>query len=73
MSVGVGLPVAMGGLLVMSALFSASETALFSLEPLEVERRTKKGHVFAESLGWCLRNPRTLLLTILLSNLAANT
>lgn len=73
MSVGPFVPIGMGALLLVSAFFSASETALFSLEKVEIERRTARGGIFGESLRWCVDNARTILVTILLSNLAANT
>ncbi|MCA8971121.1 MAG: HlyC/CorC family transporter [Planctomycetes bacterium] len=63
----------MASLLVVSAFFSASETALFSLEAVEIEKRTQKRGVFSDALRWCVGHPRTVLVTILLSNLAANT
>lgn len=62
----------MVGLLGVSAFFSACETAIFSLEPVELERRTRSGGVLRDSLAWCVAHGRTVLLTIVLSNLAAN-
>ncbi|MEZ5989953.1 MAG: DUF21 domain-containing protein [Planctomycetota bacterium] len=57
-------------LLLASAFFSASETALFSLEPHEVEGR---GAAFQrEALAWCRRHARQVLFVILFSNLAIN-
>ncbi len=73
MNVPFWVPIVMLGLLGVSAFFSASETALFSLEPVDVRRRTAAKGVFADALGWCVGNPRAILLTILLTNLAANT
>ncbi len=58
-------------LLLASGLFSASETALFSLEPATIQRRTRGA--FGASLRWCLDNARSVLFSILLSNLALNT
>ncbi len=58
-------------LLVVSGLFSASETALFSLEPAVIQERTKGA--FGASLRWCLSHARSVLFSILLSNLALNT
>ncbi len=63
----------MAGLLLVSACFSATETAIFSLEPLQIERRCRGDSVRARSLRWCLDHPRSILLAILLSNLAVNT
>lgn len=55
----------LGGLVLASAFFSAFETALFSLSPLE--RRRAGGGV-----ARLLEDPRGLLVTLLLSNLAVN-
>jgi putative hemolysin len=56
-----------------SAFFSAAETALFSLEPLQIEERTAGRGPVARALRWCLDRPRAVLLTILISNLGINT
>ena len=73
MNVPLHVPLLMIGLLGVSAFFSASETAIFSLEPLEVRRRSERGSLFHESFAWCIRHARAVLVTILLTNLAANT
>lgn len=67
------VPLGMGGLLLISAFFSASETALFSLEHVEVDKRTARRGLFGDSLRWCVDHARSILVTILLSNLATNT
>ncbi len=58
-------------LLLLSGFFSASETALFSLEPAVIQERSKG--TFGASLSWCLKHARSVLFSILLSNLALNT
>lgn len=73
MSISPVVPLGMGALLFVSAFFSASETALFSLEAVEAEKRMKKRGVFGDALRYCVEHPRTILVTILLSNLATNT
>ncbi|PIE21988.1 MAG: hypothetical protein CSA62_14680 [Planctomycetota bacterium] len=57
----------------LSGFFSAAETALFSLEPLQVEERTRGRSPWARSLRWCIDRPRTVLLAVLISNLGINT
>ncbi|MFQ5862097.1 MAG: hemolysin family protein [Candidatus Brocadiales bacterium] len=68
----VGLFCLMGVLLVLSALFSSSETALFSLGRDDVKRlkgeKTRIGRIIAGLVG----SPKRLLITILLSNTAVN-
>ena len=59
-------------LVVASALFSAIETALFSLQPLHIERLKKRQPLFAESLAALLENPRRLLSVILLCDALTN-
>ncbi len=57
----------------LSAFFSASETALFSLSKIE-KRRVEKSHPFLSR--WVkshLESPRRTLVTILIGNLAVNT
>ncbi|MFQ5956390.1 MAG: hemolysin family protein [Candidatus Brocadiales bacterium] len=67
-----GLFCLMGALLVLSALFSSSETALFSLGKEDVKglraERTRAGKILAGLVG----SPKRLLITILLSNTAVN-
>lgn len=67
-----GLFCLMGGLLFLSALFSSSETALFSLDREEIKRlrgeKTRTGRIIAGLVG----SPKRLLITILLSNTVVN-
>jgi len=60
-------------LLVFSAFFSGSETALFSLTPVRVKRfqteRKRQGRLIARLLS----NPRRLMITILIGNTLVNT
>ncbi len=62
----------LGFLLFLSAFFSGSETALFSLSKIQVERlrqgKGKSGMVVARLLN----NPRRLLITILVGNMFVN-
>lgn len=71
-----GLLVAIGLTFVVlvgvSALFSAVETALFSLQPLHIERLKAHNPRFAASLHHLLDNPRRLLSAILLADACAN-
>ena len=55
-----------------SALFSAVETALFSLRPAELERLKKRRAGFARSLETLLENPRRLLSALLLADALVN-
>ena len=67
-----GWLIALAPLLVISALFSGSETALFGLrarQRLDMERRGGAGDRAALKL---LEHPRQLLITILVGNMAAN-
>lgn len=67
------IPVLLGLLLLVSAFFSASETALFSLEPWQLEKAAKRGGFASDSLLWCHSHARTVLLSILFTNLGVNT
>lgn len=63
---------AMGGLVILSAFFSGSETALFSLTGFErLELRSGPGR-FGRVVDRLLRRPQRLLLTILVANMAVN-
>jgi len=55
-----------------SAVFSAIETALFSLQPYHVERLKKRRADFATALAELLENPRRLLSVILLCDALSN-
>jgi CBS domain containing-hemolysin-like protein len=59
-------------LVAASAVFSAIETALFSLQPYHVERLKKRRADFAAALGDLLENPRRLLSVILLCDALSN-
>lgn len=59
-------------LLLLSALFSASEVAFFSLRPVDRERlEMQKSHV-TTNIFKCLENPEKLLATILILNNTVN-
>lgn len=59
-------------LIVASAVFSAIETALFSLQPFHIERLKQRKASFAEALAALLENPRRLLSVILLCDALTN-
>ena len=55
-----------------SALFSAIETALFSLQPYHIERLKKRRASFGTALARLMENPRRLLSAILMADALAN-
>jgi len=59
-------------LIVLSAFFSGSETAIFSLQYLEIERIKRERGIFASSLLKLLNNKESLLSTILIGNEIVN-
>lgn len=59
-----------GAFILISAFFSAMETAFFSLQPLQLRRLQNKP--LAESLERLLGNPRRLLSALLLGDACAN-
>ena len=59
-------------LLVISAFFSSSETALFSLNPLQVRRMTNNHPRAGQRVESMLQSPRSLLSTILIGNTVVN-
>jgi putative hemolysin len=59
-------------LLLLSAFFSGSETAFFSLSRIYLKKLEKKNTASARRILNLLRNPRRLLITILLGNTFAN-
>ena len=59
-------------LAVCSALFSAIETALFSLQPFHIERLKARRADFAAALARLMENPRRLLSAILLADALVN-
>jgi CBS domain containing-hemolysin-like protein len=69
------LALIIGGLLVFaasSALFSAIETALFSLQPFHVERLKKRRASLGHAVSRLLENPRRLLSALLLADTLVN-
>jgi Mg2+/Co2+ transporter CorB len=71
-----GLPLTLGLLAVFlaggSALFSAFETALFSLQSHELERLRRNRARYADTLTELLSSPRRLLGVILLADVCVN-
>ena len=59
-------------LIVSSALFSAIETALFSLQPQHLERLRKRSGSIGPALARIMENPRRLLSAILLADSLVN-
>ena len=59
-------------LIVSSALFSAIETALFSIQPQHLERLKKRSESFGAALARIMENPRRLLSAILLADSLVN-
>ncbi|MFP4459275.1 MAG: CNNM domain-containing protein [Candidatus Zixiibacteriota bacterium] len=59
-------------LLMLSAIFSGSETSYFSLSELEKRRLLKSKNIKRQYAGQLLERPRALLLTILIGNMLVN-
>ena len=59
-------------LILLSGLFSASETAFFSLNTLRLERLAKEGNKRAQEILKFLQNPADLIATILIGNELVN-
>ncbi len=62
----------MGGLLVVSALFSGAETAFFSLSRSRVRKLREEESLLSALAARLLARPRRLLISVLLGNLAVN-
>ena len=60
------------GLLILSAFFSSSETSLFSLDSLDIERLRERHPHVAARLDRLLAEPRALLSAILIGNTFTN-
>ena len=60
------------GLLALSAFFSSSETALFSLSLVQVRRLRESGGRSGRAVAHLLAYPRRLLITILVGNMVVN-
>ena len=63
---------ALVGLLALSAFFSSSETALFSLSLVQVRRLRDSGGRSGRAVAHLLAYPRRLLITILVGNMVVN-
>jgi len=63
---------ALAGLLVLSAFFSGSETALFSLQPDEVRELGRTGGRSGRAVRTLRRDPRGLLVCVLFGNMTVN-
>lgn len=62
----------LGFLFCCSAFFSASETALFSLNPIRIGHLEKEGSAPAKTISLLLKHPSKLLVTILIGNEVVN-
>jgi putative hemolysin len=62
----------MGGLLVFSFFFSASETSLFSLDHMELAEEEREGSSHGRAIAALRRDPRGLLATVLFGNMVVN-
>ncbi len=60
------------GFLFLSAFFSGSETAFFSLSKIQLKKLEKTGSRESSRIARLLRNPRQLLILILLGNTIVN-
>ena len=67
-----GIAIALLVLAAASALFSAIETSLFSLQPFHIERLKARKASFGAALAKLMENPRRLLSTILLADALTN-
>lgn len=56
----------------LSALFSASETAMLSLSPIQIQRIKEKNRALGERLSQMLSKPEQILSTLLIGNTFAN-
>jgi len=59
-------------LMALSAFFSSSETALFSLSSVQLEQMRRKGHPRVDLIERLLTRPRRLIMSILIGNELAN-
>ncbi|MCH2142614.1 MAG: hemolysin family protein [Phycisphaerales bacterium] len=66
----IGLAISLPALLAGSAFFSSAETALFGMNAAQRAQLARSGHTAALSL---LRQPRMLLITLLMGNMLINT
>lgn len=61
------------GLFILSSLFSASETALFSLSKIQRRRLSERFPFLSKWVNYHLDHPRRALITILIGNLLSST
>lgn len=72
MEIILGYAAGLGILLLLSAFFSGSETALFSLSRAQVQQLRKSGTAAGQAVGELLARPRRLLVAILVGNMFVN-
>ncbi len=63
---------ALGCFLFLSGFFSGSETALFSLDKIQLHRLKRERRHGIRAIQWLLQNPRDTLTTILFANMFVN-
>lgn len=68
-----GSALLLGVCLVLSAFFSGSETAIFSLSTIQRRRLERAGQGAARTVTELLAQPKRLLVTILIGNMSVNT
>jgi CBS domain containing-hemolysin-like protein len=68
----VALALSLAGLIALSAFFSASETALFSLAPLRLRDLARGGTPPERLVARLMERPRKVLVTVLFGNMIAN-
>ena len=59
-------------LILGSAFFSSSETTLFSLTPMEVQKFKKSRELGGQKVVRLLKSPRNLLITLIMVNVVLN-
>jgi putative hemolysin len=69
---GIELAMALAALLAMSALFSGTETALFSIPPLRLQEMRASESPAERAVAHAMEHPRRILITILVGNLVVN-
>ena len=67
-----GLALSLGGLLLLSGLFSGAETALFSIPPLKLREMGASPRRTDRAISRVMAKPRRILVTILLGNMLVN-
>jgi putative hemolysin len=69
---GMELALWLAGLLVLSGVFSGSETALFSIPSLRLREMSESASVAERAVARVMERPRRVLVTILVANMGVN-